>query len=597
MHAPGRDHGASAEPSSQPPIILWHSDPRRGRVVAAACPLAARAGVRLGMPVAQAADLAAMTDAVLEAYDRDADRAALQSLAIELQTHVSPQAAVETLERFKWAGRFRHDPEAILLEIQGVTHLFCDESAPASDNPACPPPQTGESNLLAAVATLLQQHHLRGRLAIADTLGAAWGLANHAPARSRKPASSCGNTAPRADRHEFFVAPPGKTLAALQTLPCAALRLQPDIVATLDRLGVQTIGSLLRLPRAGLATRLGPGLCLRIAQAIGEVDESLVAIPPQSEHAASLLLEYPSNAMDLLADRLSALIGQSVAGLQRLQRGVLRLRCQLEFTQHPPLVLETGLFAPTLDIVHLTSLMLGALESQRLGSKVTRMTVNVAQHAALSSRQPSIFGPDFDATSGDDWTVQTETARLIDALAGRLGEDAVRGVRFSEDPLPENAIVEFPMTAQRMKNEHQKAKRKQRQPTARRKTAEDPDVILNQPNRFGSGPQTSDLGRRPIELLATPQPITPLPRETTPSGPREDFPQCFRIRGQLLRVRQHWGPERIETRWWRGPLIRRDYFRIELDNGGRLWVFCNLGDGTGVVPSEENRWFLHGRFA
>ncbi|WP_302119391.1 DNA polymerase Y family protein [Allorhodopirellula heiligendammensis] len=574
------------------PVILWHTDPQRGRIVAALCPLAAQVGVRLGMPIAQATDLATMSGAVIEPYDRDADRRALQSLAIELQTELSPQTAVETLQRFKWAGRFRHDPEAILSEIQGVTHLFSEpcevESTPHQRT--TDPERAGELGLLAAAAKILNRQNLCGRIAIADTLGAAWALANHAVSESTRA------TSPGRPAHQFFIAPPGRTETALETLPCRALRLQGEIVATLDRLGIGTIGNLMRLPRAGLATRLGPALCGRIAEALGEVDEPLIAIAPQCEHSATLELEYPTDATDLIADRISRLIGQATTSLHPLHRGVLRMRCQLELTQHPTLVFETGLFAPTLDQSHLTTLMLGALQGHRLESLVIRITVGVTQHAALSSRQPSIFGPDFAASSHDDWTGQTEAARLIDALSGRLGEDAVRGVRASNDALPENAIIEFPMTAHRI---NRAVKRSGRGPTARQRSAAAAEQIDAPPpsvqRGFGQGPKTTDLGRRPIELLPDPQPITPI--GDGDSGPGSGFPDRFRIRGRVEPVRQHWGPERIETRWWSGPLIRRDYFRIELENGSRLWIYYHLGDGTPAEADMEKRWFLHGRFA
>src|SRR5690554_3159904 len=115
---PRRLPGESAAPAgpagpveAERPVILWHTDPRRGRTVAARCPRAAGAGVRLGMPIAQASDLARMADAIVEPYDRDSDRRALQSLAIELQTELSPQTAVETLQRFKWARSEEHTSE------------------------------------------------------------------------------------------------------------------------------------------------------------------------------------------------------------------------------------------------------------------------------------------------------------------------------------------------------------------------------------------------------------------------------------------------------------------------------------------------------
>ena len=48
------------------------------------------------------------------------------------------------------------------------------------------------------------------------------------------------------------------------------------------------------------------------------------------------------------------------------------------------------------------------------------------------------------------------------------------------------------------------------------------------------------------------------------------------------------GPERIETLWWRGPSVRRDYYRMATESGGHLWMFQQLEDG---------KWFAHGEFA
>jgi protein ImuB len=48
------------------------------------------------------------------------------------------------------------------------------------------------------------------------------------------------------------------------------------------------------------------------------------------------------------------------------------------------------------------------------------------------------------------------------------------------------------------------------------------------------------------------------------------------------------GPERIESSWWDGEDVQRDYFVAEDRAGLRLWVFR---ERTG-----EHRWFLHGIF-
>ena len=68
-----------------------------------------------------------------------------------------------------------------------------------------------------------------------------------------------------------------------------------------------------------------------------------------------------------------------------------------------------------------------------------------------------------------------------------------------------------------------------------------------------------------------------------PDGP----PLRFQFQGRRHRIVHARGPERIETGWWRGRAIRRDYYRVETTTGHRYWVFRRLNDGG---------WFLHGMF-
>ena len=79
---------------------------------------------------------------------------------------------------------------------------------------------------------------------------------------------------------------------------------------------------------------------------------------------------------------------------------------------------------------------------------------------------------------------------------------------------------------------------------------------------------------------------------TAPEGP----PARFTWRRVTFRVTRFAGPERIGPEWWRArPGSRmRDYFRIEDQQGMRLWLYREglLGDGRGAAP----RWFVHGVF-
>ena len=49
------------------------------------------------------------------------------------------------------------------------------------------------------------------------------------------------------------------------------------------------------------------------------------------------------------------------------------------------------------------------------------------------------------------------------------------------------------------------------------------------------------------------------------------------------------GPERLETGWWDGEPVRRDYYVARTAQGQRAWIFCGAG--------QCGPWMLHGWFA
>jgi protein ImuB len=49
------------------------------------------------------------------------------------------------------------------------------------------------------------------------------------------------------------------------------------------------------------------------------------------------------------------------------------------------------------------------------------------------------------------------------------------------------------------------------------------------------------------------------------------------------------GPERVETGWWDGGEVCRDYYVIETSLGQEAWAFC--------PPDETTGWMIHGWFA
>ena len=107
--------------------------------------------------------------------------------------------------------------EGVVMDVTGAAHLF-----------------GGEAGLTRGLRHRLLRAGLTVRVGLGDTRGAAWALA----------------------RHGEGSAPPDAALAALATLPVAALRLDGDTVISLQRLGLRQIGQLAATPRAPLARRL-----------------------------------------------------------------------------------------------------------------------------------------------------------------------------------------------------------------------------------------------------------------------------------------------------------------------------------------------------
>lgn len=563
--------------------MIWHADPRRGRLVIAACPKSAAMGVRIGMPIAQANDLAnklaGKSLPQIYQHEPDLDLQALEKVADGVQANLCPMVAIEALEKFTWAGRTLHQPDSLLCDISGVEHLY-----------------GGESGLLETAQQHLANVGLVARMAIASSVGAAWAMAHYA-------------------RPIQTIVSPSETLAAVSRLSIKSLRISPQTVATLERLGVQSVQQLLALPRSGLATRLGKPLVQRIEQLLGEIDEPCNAHRAVADHTHSLDLEYPTTDQRILADRLGRLTDKIRDGLAASHRGALRMTCYLILSDHPPLILDIGLFAPTTDREQLVGLLVGRLESCRLASSVKQITLSVTLSGPLQTAQrllfPLLCPSDSHLSSatnppiGNSPISNSPSAmgggslpRLINSLSGRLGRDAVLKVLPSDNPLPEKAFRLSPLTGQ------QNRRRKKSVKSTSSKSSRQILRHAHGDSVSSFRPSRDDALRRPLTLLDHPMPLTAIGMHASSS-----LPAGFQLGGRLHRVVRFWGPERIETGWWNGPSIRRDYYRVEMDTGGWWWVYRRLGKS--VSDSQQQRsnsprqtcvrtvvsWMLHGRFS
>jgi protein ImuB len=99
-------------------------------------------------------------------------------------------------------------------------------------------------------------------------------------------------------------------------------------------------------------------------------------------------------------------------------------------------------------------------------------------------------------------------------------------------------------------------------------------------------PRPEQALRRDATLAREPAPLRLPPR------PAWLLPRPMPLRDHALRVLA--GPERIESGWWDGGDVRRDYYVVRTSLGQRAWAFLPAG-----VRDEgpASGWMLHGWFA
>lgn len=429
-------------------------------------------------------------------------------------------------------------PECLLLDVTGSVSLF-----------------HGEAALVEHAVREFLRRGLIIRAALADTIGAAWAAAHYAAAELQ------------GTNRSAIVLPPGHGLAGLATLPVEALRLAPETARVLRELGLAQIGQLADLPRTSLAARFGAELLLRLDQAAGEAAEVIVAEQPPPAAQADWTFEQPTDRQELLEWALDRLVENLVGQLADSRRGVQQLECRIRGQTHSRTQFVVGLFRPSASPRRLSELIKLQLESQTLAEPTAALELSVTSAAPLEQWQQELF--DADLRRDDPRAL----ALLIDRLSNRLGREAVARVRLLPDAQPEFAWRYEPAIGA----------------AARRKSSGEPKAPKGRSPRRGAAPlfsahsSTRRLAAlaRPLRLFARPVLLTVV--SVAPHGP----PLAFSWNGVERRVERTWGPERIQTGWWRGRSALRDYYRVETAEGEWFWLFRQLTD---------RRWFLHGVF-
>lgn len=370
----------------------------------------------------------------------------------------------------------------------------------------------------------------------------------------------------------------------LANLPVETLRLSSRATEQLHRLGVRRIGQLLRLSRASLAARFGESLIRQLDKLTGAVVDPLVTHRAREPLTIAEAFEQPTTHRIAIERMLENLLNRLASRLRDQGQGVLRLNCQLTCQNRQRLSIDVNLVRPAVGAQHLLSLARLQLALITLPDAVEEIQIHAATTAPCQQRQGELFG-----NAPRDQPAQL--AWLIERLSNRLGRQHVVRAELQAEPQAELAYRYQPLAGEPSERRTigQPRKSSPRRSPSRKSPSSEPSPSEPSPPEPPScessceSPGEPPFGPllRPLRLFDPPQPIVVV--GITVDGP----PALFHYQRRRHRVARCFGPERIETGWWRGESSRRDYYRVETDRGDRWWLFRRL---------QDQRWFLQGVF-
>ena len=400
----------------------------------------------------------------------------------------------------EWCGRYSpwtapDGTDGVKIEITGSAHLWGGEAALAAD-----------------LMARLDRRHVAGRIAIADTPGAAWAMARFAEGKSP------------------VILPPGDCRVAFAPLPVEALRFDPVTTQGLRRVGLKRVGDLAAMPRDALARRFGEMVVRRLDQAEGNLPEPLSPLGEAPTRRVRLSFAEPIadpadllRATERLVEDLVPRLAQEGTGARRLDLGFHRVDGRVER-------IRLGTARPSRDPRHLVALFKERLDTIDPGLGIEDVILAAFAVEPLLPEQIGLSGyaPTNEASG---------IAPLLDRLGNRLGLAAVSRIEPRKSHIPERASVRAPISSSRA-------------PVA----------------------QGPDKPPRPIRLFDPPEPVEAF--WLLPDDPPFRFTwrrrrhRVTRADGPERIAEEWWRPERS------GAVDAiRDYYRVEDEEGRRFWLF------------------------
>jgi protein ImuB len=324
--------------------------------------------------------------------------------------------------------------------------------------------------------------------------------------------------------------------SALRHLPLDCLSWPDGICASLTGMGVTTIGDCLRLPREGFVRRFGAEHMLAIDRALGHLPDPRNSWRAPERFCADYEMAEEQSDRERLFNICHELLLSHEQFLLARQLGTQRLSFSFFHLKGTATELRLGCARADRSAERWLELLSIRFEQLMLPKPVIAIRLRNGVTQALQAESARL---NFH-TGADDRARYYSITQLAERLVARIGEQSVHSVDVVAEHRPQYA-----WRAQSLLSDWASS-------------------TLTEARRHL---------RRPLWMLPEPAPLL------ADSG----YPLHQGGPVKLLD-----GPERLETGWWDGDGISRDYYTAVNPAGIHLWVFRNR--------RRPSSWYLHGYF-
>lgn len=273
-------------------------------------------------------------------------------------------------------------PDGLLLDITGCAHLW-----------------GGEMCYWDLIIDSFKQKGYEIKVAIADTLGAAWAMARFGK--------------------EVSIISPGDHVLALSLLPPAALRLEQVMIERLNKLGFEAISRFMYLPRSVLRRRFGSSLLSRLDQALGYEKEYCTYLIPIDAYQAHLPCLEPISTPTAIKIALQKLLETLCMRLSREGKGIRKAYLKCYRLDGKIVQVAIGTNRSSCHITHLFKLFELQIPSLSPGLGIELFILEASQVEEISPHQDRLWGNDQLVEADQGLT------ELLDRIAGKLGASTI----------------------------------------------------------------------------------------------------------------------------------------------------------------------------